>query len=66
MARAIALFWLLVTFSPAGDMFGPFALFHIGWVPMFAVPNPRDILGWVATAIISSARPWRNLAAQQG
>lgn len=30
------------------------ALFHIGWVPIFAVPNPVNILWWVSMVILAS------------
>ena len=29
------------------------ALFHIAWVPMFAIPNPVNIVWWTATVAVA-------------
>jgi hypothetical protein len=50
---AICIFWIVVTFMPSGNLFGPFAVFQIGWVPIIAAPNPADILAWIATVLVA-------------
>lgn len=49
---ATVLVMLAIYFNLAGTE--DLALFHIGWVPMLAIPNPVNVLWWIAAMIVAS------------
>ena len=42
---------VIVYFLLPSNLTNDWAMFHIAWVPMFAVPNPVNIVWWVATVV---------------
>lgn len=45
---------LVYYFGLPSSLTNDWALFHLGWVPIGAVPNPVNILWWIAMVIIVS------------
>ena len=53
IALAIAAMTIL-DFAAPRRVFEDWALFHIGWVPIIAMPNPANVVWWVATVALAA------------
>jgi hypothetical protein len=49
----VVLAMLAFYFDLPSTLTDDWAAFHVGWVPMIAVPNPANVLWWTATVLVA-------------